>query len=41
MKNFRALEYSRTGFNFKGKIYHGIVAYFLYTLGFIKYWSIK
>jgi hypothetical protein len=37
MKNFRAREYSKTGFMFRGKMYYGIIAYFLYTCGFIKY----
>jgi hypothetical protein len=38
IKNFKAVEYSKIGFKYKNKLYYGVYAFFLYTMGFIKYY---
>lgn len=34
---YKAKEYMKIGFNFRNEIYYGIMAYFLYTCGYIIY----
>lgn len=35
--SFKPIEYMRSGFNHNGRLYYGIAAFFLYTLGYVRY----
>jgi hypothetical protein len=35
--NYKAMQYARSGFMHNGKMRYGVIAFCLYTIGFIKY----
>ena len=37
LRDYRVFEYMKTGFNHNNKMYYGLMAFVLYTFGFIKY----